>query len=95
MTAPRRPVIPQKNLTPPMKEGPTVATNTSSSPAAPVAAFDHPEYNALYERLKRLHDAVMQKIDARNASFWAAARPGEPCSPRPATTCWRSPSTGA
>jgi len=25
-------------------------------------------------RLKRLHDAVMQKIDARNASFWAAAQ---------------------
>ncbi len=25
-------------------------------------------------RLKRLHDAVMQKIDARNASFWSAAQ---------------------
>jgi hypothetical protein len=25
-------------------------------------------------RLKRLHDAVMQKIDARNASFWAATQ---------------------
>lgn len=24
--------------------------------------------------IKRLHDAVMQKIDARNASFWAAAQ---------------------
>ena len=25
-------------------------------------------------RLKRLHDTVMQKIDARNASFWSAAQ---------------------
>jgi hypothetical protein len=24
-------------------------------------------------RLKRLHDSVMQKIDAKNTSFWAAA----------------------
>jgi hypothetical protein len=27
-------------------------------------------------RLKRLHDAVVQKIDARNASFWAARNDG-------------------